>query len=69
MPDSYIATEALYVGTARAHSPGDEVPAENVKRNGWQDAVARRGTKAATSAAEPADVVEPTAPPAEPKKK
>ena len=43
----YIATTALFVGTARAHNPGDLVPAENVERNGWSDGVAKAGTKAA----------------------
>lgn len=47
---SYIATEPLFVGNARAHNPGDPVPEENVKANGWQDSVAKAGTKAAEKA-------------------
>lgn len=47
---TYIATEPLFVGTARAHNPGDEVPAENVERHGWKDSVAAKGTKAANAA-------------------
>ncbi len=47
----YIATVPLFVGTARAHNPGDVVPAENVKAHGWEDGVAREGTKAADQAA------------------
>lgn len=50
MADVKIATQKLFVGTALAHNPGDEVPAENVKPNGWQDAVANPGTKAANDA-------------------
>lgn len=52
MPESkpFIATEPLYVGMARAHSVGDEVPDDNVQRNGWQSGVARAGTKAANEA-------------------
>jgi hypothetical protein len=49
---TYIATEPLYVGTARAHNPGDVVPADNVERHGWQDGVATEGTKAAKAAQE-----------------
>lgn len=47
---TYIATEPLYVGTARAHNVGDVVPADNVERHGWQDSVAASGTKAAAEA-------------------
>jgi hypothetical protein len=47
---TYIATEPLFIGTARAHNPGDVVPADNVERNGWQDGVAKAGTKAAEKA-------------------
>lgn len=50
MADTFIATEELFVGVARAHNVGDEVPAENVERNGWADKVARQGTKAAARA-------------------
>lgn len=43
LPPEYpyvIATERLYVyGGARAHNPGDRVPAGNVERNGWADLV------------------------------
>jgi hypothetical protein len=50
--DEYvIATAPLFIGYTRAHNPGDRVPAENVERNGWQDGVAREGTKAANDAA------------------
>lgn len=48
--DVYIATDNIYVGTALAHVPGDEVPAENVERHGWQDKVSRPGTKSAKRA-------------------
>ncbi|HXH77159.1 hypothetical protein [Nocardioides sp.] len=48
---TFIATEPLFIGTARAHNAGDRVPAENVERHGWQDQVAREGTKAAGAAA------------------
>ncbi len=53
MPESksFIATVPLFVGTARAHNPGDVVPADNVKEHGWEDGVAREGTKAADTAA------------------
>jgi hypothetical protein len=44
---SFIAKEALFVGNARAHNPGDHVPEDNIARNGWQDQVAKVGTKAA----------------------
>lgn len=47
---TYIATEPLFVGTARAHNVGDEVPAENVERNGWKDSVVGSDTKAAKAA-------------------
>jgi hypothetical protein len=50
-----IATEKLYIGTALAHNVGDEVPDENVERNGWQDSVVGAGTKAAKAAQEPAE--------------
>jgi hypothetical protein len=58
---TYIATEPLYVGTARAHNPGDVVPADNVERNGWQDGVVGEGTKAAKAAQESARAAEPQA--------
>jgi hypothetical protein len=47
---TYIAKEPLFVGTARAHNPGDVVPDENVKANGWEDSVVKEGTKAAQKA-------------------
>lgn len=51
MADSYkIATQQLFIGYALAHNPGDRVPAENVKANGWEDGVANEGTKAANEA-------------------
>ena len=59
---TYIATEPLYVGTARAHNPGDVVPAENVERNGWQNKVATEGTKAARAAQESDEQYPPQAP-------
>lgn len=43
MADTFIATEPLFVGRARAHNPGDEVPAENVEKNGWEDKVTTAG--------------------------
>jgi hypothetical protein len=51
MADTFIATEPLFIGTARAHNPGDVVPAE---KYGWKDQVARQGTKAATKATDEA---------------
>lgn len=51
MPARFIATADIYVGTALAHAAGDTVPAENVDLNGWQDLVAREGTKAADEVA------------------
>jgi hypothetical protein len=43
----YVATKTLLVGFAAAHQPGDLVPEANIKRNGWEDGVAKVGTKAA----------------------
>jgi hypothetical protein len=54
MPETYVALEPLFIGTARAHNPNDRVPAENVERYGWHDSVAREDT-AAAAAAEPFD--------------
>lgn len=65
-PDFFIATEPLFVGLARAHNPGDRVPADNVKRNGWEDGVAREGTKAANDALGLADADGPATVPAGP---
>lgn len=45
--EKFIATAPLFIGRARAANPGDEVPAESVEKYGWQDRVAREGTKAA----------------------
>lgn len=51
MADTYTATEDIYVSRGvRAHRKGDVVPAANVKRNGWQDKVAKSTTKAAEQA-------------------
>lgn len=47
MADKYIAKQTLFVGTAAAHQPGDEVPLANVERNDWAEGVAKVGTKAA----------------------
>lgn len=45
------ALEPLYIGTVLAHNAGDpQVPAANVKRNGWDKQVAKPGTKAAEQA-------------------
>lgn len=49
-----IATKPLFIGYARAHSPGDRVPVDNIARNGWEDGVTSEGTKAATEATEAA---------------
>jgi len=49
--DVRIATEDLFIGTARAHFKGDEVPADNVERNGWQDKVVGPNTKTAAKVA------------------
>jgi len=47
-----VATEDLYLpGGQKQYSPGMLVPAENVERNGWQDGVAKVGTKDANEAA------------------
>jgi hypothetical protein len=62
MADKKIATQPLYVGYALAHAPGDEVPAENVKRNGWEDGVANAGTKAAKDAQGVEDEILPQGP-------
>ena len=53
MPEPYIATKPIHVGTALAHAVGDEVPDENVEANGWQDSVARASSKAAKAAQAP----------------
>lgn len=48
MADTYVATQDLYIGLAKAHSAGEEVSAERVEQWGWQNQVAKKGTKAAT---------------------
>ncbi len=50
MAENLIATQPLFIGRARAANPGDVVPAENVEKYGWQDGVAKEGTKAAREA-------------------
>jgi hypothetical protein len=35
----YVAKEPLFIGLARAHNPGDVIPAEKVERFGWHDKV------------------------------
>jgi hypothetical protein len=52
---TYVATEPLFVGNARAHNPGDPVPEENIAANGWEDSVAKVGTKAAEKALDAAE--------------
>jgi hypothetical protein len=37
--DVMIAKEKIWVGGFLAHNVGDEVPAENVKANEWDDLV------------------------------
>jgi len=50
MAEPYIATERIYVDGVLAHDVGHEVPAENVKRHGWESSVSRAGTKSAEKA-------------------
>lgn len=50
--DYVIAKEQLFVDGVLAHNIGDRVPADNVKRNGWDELVAKPGTKAAEKAVE-----------------
>lgn len=45
MADKLIATRPLFIGRARAHNPGDEVPAENVEKHGWADGVAEEASQ------------------------
>lgn len=52
MSKPFRATSKLFVGTALAHNVGDVVPDAAVERHGWQDSVAREGTKAADAAVE-----------------
>lgn len=47
----YIAKTDIFVAPyVRAHRAGDVVPDDNVKHNGWEEFVAREGTKAADEA-------------------
>lgn len=55
MAQKLIATRPLFIGRARAHNVGDEVPADHVERYGWADGVARPGTKAAERSAKAAE--------------
>ncbi len=55
MAEPYIATKPIHVGTALAHAVGDEVPAENVKSNGWEDSVSRASSKSAKEAVKPSE--------------
>jgi hypothetical protein len=48
--DVRIAKEDLFIGRVRAHRKGDEVPADNVERNGWQEQVTSPSTRAAAKA-------------------
>lgn len=50
MSDVYIAKEPIYFDGVLAHDTGHEVPAENVKAQGWEDLVVRPGTKTAAKA-------------------
>ena len=47
MSDVRIAKAEIFFDGARAHMPGDEVPAENVKAHGWEDLVVGPDTKTA----------------------
>lgn len=57
-PKPLVATEPLYIGSARAYNAGDLVPAEAAEENGWTEQCAKQGTKAADKASAP----EPDAP-------
>jgi len=48
--ETYVATEPLFIGRARAHNAGDVVPFENIGPNGWQDDVVKATTKAGREA-------------------
>ena len=53
MSESLVATQALYVGNARAANVGDLVDAETAKNNGWTEkefGLAKPGTVAANKA-------------------
>ena len=57
----FIATTKLFVGTALAYNPGDAILDETaVERHGWQDGVAREGSKTADEAQKKAS--EPSGP-------
>jgi hypothetical protein len=43
----FVALQPLFINGVRAHNAGDTVPDDNVKRNGWEDSVARATSKAA----------------------
>lgn len=38
-PTFFVAKEDLWVGSQRAHSVGEQVPAVNVEKFGWHDKV------------------------------
>lgn len=59
MAEPFIATKKIFYGTALAHDVGDEVPAENVRLNGWEDSVSRASSKAAKEAQAPVDTAPP----------
>lgn len=40
----FIAKQPIFIGRARAHNPGDVVPARNVEKHGWHDLVTREGS-------------------------
>lgn len=62
MAKPFIATAPIFIGFARAHNVGDEVPESNVKANGWEHLVSRLGTKAASDALAAAGQPEPVEP-------
>lgn len=35
MSEKYVATDVIYMGTARAANPGDQIPAAHPKRAEW----------------------------------
>ena len=43
-PQRFVAKQKIYVGNFLAHNVGDEVPADNVERNEWQDFVKADGS-------------------------
>lgn len=50
MPKYLVALEPLFIGTARAHNPGDVVHADAVKANGWSEQTTGLNTKAGKAA-------------------